>query len=203
MKLTITEAIAKIKVLEKRIKKEKTRLEVGKIVKAIDVDSQENRNYLKELEAQFQSINDLTNNYMKIKAKIAESNASTKIKIGDLEMTIVEALERKNKLDDEISFWERLLSDYNELANRVEYNNEQVMETINKMLETKFSGESKTSAKDAIELKEQLYNADKYTLLTSDKVVKGIKNKVEELTEFAEQIDTKLSIVNATTYIEI
>ena len=140
---------------------------------------------------------------MKLKAKIAESNASTKIKVGNMEMTVVEALERKNKLSDEINFWEGLLSSYNELIDRVEYNNERVLETINQMLEAKFSGESKTSAKDAVELKEQLYNADKYTLLTSDKVVKGIKDKVDELTEFAEQIDTKLSIVNATTYIEV
>jgi len=203
MKLTVTEAIAKVKVLEKRIKKEKQKLEVGKIVKAIEVGNQENKNYVKELEAKFQSINDLADNYMKLKAKIAESNASTKIKVGNMEMTVVEALERKNKLSDEINFWEGLLSSYNELIDRVEYNNERVLETINQMLEAKFSGESKTSAKDAVELKEQLYNADKYTLLTSDKVVKGIKNKVDELTEFAEQIDTKLSIVNATTYIEV
>ena len=65
---------------------------------------------LNVLKSNYDSINHLISNLYEYKAKVALSNATTKITIGNKEYTVAEAIQRKANIDNEVKFINRIES---------------------------------------------------------------------------------------------
>ena len=206
MKITITEAISKLKTTEKKITKVLSTIALAGIKDSKNkVNSKyEESEFLTKSKSDFQSLTDLEKVYMTLKEKIAKSNATTTVKIGDKTYTIVEAIERKKRIDEELRNYNKLLRTIDRTIEHAETKNEEVKHKIDNLLDTKLGADSKNQkADDIISLKDKLFDADKVEAVYDKNLYKSIEQRIEDIETFKEEVDVALSIVNAKTEIEV
>ena len=203
--LTVTEAINLLKLTEKKINKLKDKIEIAGVKNSKNmVNGIPESEFLAEVRRNFDSLRKLEENYRELKSKIALSNATTKVRVGSKEYTVVEALEIKRKAYETLDFYENLLYSYEDVKEEVSNLNTRVENDVNKMIETKLGSDAKNqNSDDIIELKNKLFESSKYSVAKDDRVLKEVIAIKEDLEEFLEKIDVALSIVNAKTEIEV
>ena len=213
-KMTLTEALAELKLLDKKIDKKLRELYNTEENPVIDYKVGKNKNlvlsntdeetFKRKAQGILDSLKALINNRKKLKGKIAETNAKTKVNVAGKEYTIVEAIERKNNLPMEEELLRKLVNQYSVVQNRVQSINERAEEEVNRLLEAKLSNESKnTPAEEIKKLKEILLSdmsAEIYDPLNLKEYIENLDNEIEE---FRRNVDVALSIINAKTEIEI
>ena len=126
MEISIHRALAELKLLDKRIIKSISDapsfcVPIKNGDKTIGNDSLEN--YKKKIKGSFDSTLALIERREQIKAKIMYSNAVTKVKVAGKEMTVAEAIEKKNNLKYKKQLLDRLKRDYYHVSNRIEDEN--------------------------------------------------------------------------------
>jgi len=193
--LTITAALSEIKMLDLRInKKIRTGVFVG-----IKVGEKSTSNF--KAQSDWDSIKALVDRRSEIKALIMASNAVTKVTVNKDEMTIAEAIEKKDSI--------RYLLDLSEALKYQKTNADQKIETLNLKAQTrldKILEASASSDNDSEALKEltESFNAMNNAKL-DDQI--DIQSKIEALDEnisgFESEVDIALSISNATTMITL
>ncbi len=215
MKMTITEALAKLKLYEKKLDKLINQVSSrSSDTKFVDYRIGENKRGVitgkteEELRREGQSFLDkyfaLLQNFKKLKSAVAQSNALTKVTIAGKEYTVVEAIERKRSIMYEKVIIEALESQLSDVKNKVAKENERAKENLSRMLEAKLSSEAKNSgAKEIEDLAKSLfdlYEAKMIDPLELEKIVEKLTNDVEK---FENEVDIALSIVNAKTMIDV
>ena len=212
-KLTLTEALAELKLLDKKIDKKIYELNLGKfylIDYKVGKEKVTRKNKLTEQEIKdkagsiLQSLTDLMENRKILKAKIAEKNAVTKVTVNGKDYTIVEAIERKNNLSKEKEVVEILLSQLDSINRKVTDINERANKEVDTLLEAKLSSDSKNQNAQEIENLTKILLENKIATIIDPLNINEIVEKLQnDIDEFERQVDVALSIVNATTYIEI
>ena len=213
-KITLTEALAELKLLDKKInKKLRELLNHDKIFvvdyklgneKVLRMSRKTEDEFKRDAQSELDSIKALINNRKKLKAKIAETNAITKVTIAGKEYTIVEAIERKNSIEQEKALLNKLVAQYDFIKSRVDEINERAEEEVDRLLEAKLSNESKnTPAEEIKKLKDILLSDKKAEFVDPLNIQKYIEDLSNEIEEFERNVDVALSIVNAKTEIEI
>jgi Rad3-related DNA helicase len=209
--MTLTEALAELKLYDKKIRKKLTDLrKIGivdykqgssKVLKQSGLIEDE---FERNAQSTFDSLIALINNRKKLKAKIAETNAVTKVNIAGKEYTIVEAIERKNSLSQEKDLLRYLQANFDQIRETVESINERAEEEVDRLLEAKLSSESKNTPAEEIDKLRKLLIQNKiaeiYDPLNIKEVIETLSDDIDE---FERQVDVALSIVNARTTIEI
>lgn len=163
--------------------------------------------------AAYQQIMDLINRYQKIDALIVASNANTYIETSYGSFSIAAAISLRARLRDngayadKADFEEKLLSkmreEYALLLRRVELKNQELQKTAESMRLSILGKES--SAKDD----KPLAVVDAYVKENTAELVDPLKleKKMAELSEkratLLQELDTKIKVSNATTYIEL
>lgn len=163
--------------------------------------------------AAYQQIMDLINRYQKIDALIVASNANTYIETSYGSFSIAAAISLRARLrdngayTDKADFEEKLLSkmreEYALLLRRVELKNQELQKTAESMRLSILGKES--SAKDD----KPLAVVDAYVKENTAELVDPLKleKKMAELSEkratLLQELDTKIKVSNATTYIEL
>jgi len=205
-KITITEALSKLKITAKKIDKGSRTIRIAGIKNAkgvVNGNSQENE-FLKKVRDDFQSMRDLEKNYQDLKSKIAQSNATTEVTVNGKKYTVVEAIERKNRIEQEKENLTSILRAYVKVENEVAMQNEQITRRIDNLLETKLGADSKNQkADDVVELKSKLFDADKVELVVPKEILEQVEKSIEDIENFSAEVDVALSIINAKTEIEV
>ena len=209
--MTLTEALAELKLYGKKILKKLSELKHTGIVDYKQGSSKVLKNsnivedeFKKSAQSLLDSLNSLISNRKKLKAKIAETNASTKVNINGKEYTIVEAIERKNSLGQEKELINILETNYESVRYTVENINKRAEEEVDRLLEAKLSGESKnTPAEEINKLRNLLLQNKTAEIFDPLNIKTFIENFTDDIDEFERQVDVALSIVNARTTIEI
>ena len=102
-KMTITEALVELKLLDKRIANTDMQdwciIQLKQDKKTMTGETVEE--YEQETKARFQSVKDLITERANIKKAIVKSNADTVVEVGDLKMTVAEAIEYKTSIEYE------------------------------------------------------------------------------------------------------
>src|SRR5690625_647698 len=127
--MTITKALSELKLLDKRINRKIEdavfisfkKGELGKLPNGLD-----EKEFGKNVEADYNSIADLIKRRNKIKASIVKSNAETVVNISGKDYTVAEAIERKNSIEYEIALLKKLKHDYSEVFRYVHEENEEI-----------------------------------------------------------------------------
>lgn len=206
--MNVHKALSEIKILNDRI--------VGKIMenkfcicnkttnKTINGKSIED--WKSNVKAQWESINQLILRREAIKRAINHSNASTKVVVADKEYTVAEAIEMKQY---GIFYHKQLLT---QLQNNFAMANADV-ERINTDADAKATtyaqncvGSDKTSPeviKDIENIRNSYYDTHKAEIIDPLDSIKRIEELKDYIDKFTSEIDSVLSVSNATTMITI
>lgn len=204
MEISIHRALAELKLLDKRIIKSISDapsfcVPIKNGDKTVGKDSLDE--YKKKVEGNLDSTLALIERREQIKAKIMYSNAVTKVKVAGKEMTVAEAIEKKNNLKYKKLFLDRLKKDLYLANNQIEDNNSELSDRLESFLKATLGD---NPSKKEIESVSDLF-MDRNELKLYDPI--GIEKKIEELEEeidgFVMEVDFVLSESNSKTTIEI
>lgn len=203
--ISITRALAELKLVEKRIT---TKIDTGCFLSAV---SKKNRHLVNQdtftatAKADYQSIVDLINRRNKIKSAIISSNSSTMVKINGETLSVADVIERRNSLHLTKRFLDKLKVNREQTMRNVELNNQAVEPELQKLLEIHFGKNSNTKVNnDDIENISKTFRENNRTSFV-DPI--GVDGKIKELEERVDNFDREanflLSESNATTNITV
>ena len=194
-KITITRALATIKLLDKKITKG---IQAGHFV-TFKVGQKVQEDITPE--ADFQSVQDLIAERNKLKVAVMLSNSQTEVKIAGKEYKVIEAIERKSNIKYDNALLQTLRSQLDSARYRVESQNEDVQRRLDKLLEASVGKDGK---QDDIKAIVEPFEKRNLAVL-EDKL--DIEVKIEELESsidnFLSEVDLSLSESNATTTIKV
>ena len=211
--ITLTEALAELKLLDKKIHKSMQDLAykgapvidyiVGK-KKTTEKYNLTEEEIKKEAQSKIDQLNALIANRGKLKAVIARTNAITQVTIAGKIYTIVEAIERKNNLKNEKELLEILNHAVEGVTEKVRRINENARNEVDRLLEAKLSTDSKNQSAQEIEsLAKILLENKEAKVVDPYGVAKLIESMNNDIEIFEREVDVALSIINATTTIDI
>ncbi len=211
MKISLTEALAKLKLYNKKIEKATNVTEkewLMDYVKGEAAKGEITHLTYKELkdvaEAKLQKVRALIANRNKLKGAIAQANASTKVNVAGKDYTIVQAIERKNSIYLEKEFLDILKNQVFVIKTKVAEINERAQQKANDIVEAQVQAEVKNKKTEEVEaLYNLIYNKNRAEILDPLNIEKMVEEIEEEIELFEQEVDVALSIVNAKTEIEV
>lgn len=205
-KITITRALAEMKLLQKRIDNKTRGLMVvgyqqyGKMQDPYN--HMEISTFEKQAKEELQSVEDLMNRITLIKMAIDKSNSTTVIKICGKEMTIQEVLVEKKFIENK----KNLLSKLKSLKERTNRDFQACTERVNAEIDAlrQSLSSSKDSNKETIEAVCSNTMELKYPkMVDSCDLSKKIETLEKDIEDFENNVDYALSESNSVTYIEV
>jgi len=198
-KMTVTRALAELKTLEKRISKSVTECEIVKVKRKEDKwDVQE---FNRQAQSAYQSTIDLISRRDEIKRRVLMSNAVTKVRIGQEELTIAEVIDRKGAIKFKISLLERLRNQRANTRAVFDMRTEELRKKLDHLLEVNFGKEGKSNPENVSAISKTYYDTNKVEIVDSVNIDSKIKSLEDEITEFEKEADLVLSESNARTYL--
>lgn len=179
-KYTITEALAETKLLKTKIKTKKDFIgnNVGRMDVTPDPFEKEEGGSVGRIKREFQAIDDYRKRLIGIRTAIQNANSLTRLKIGEREMSITDWLNWKREVaDEEVAFINQALSSVQQLKTQNERNPQ--------VLKDKDTG--------AMQVLKPVFHLDQSWL----------QKQLEVNQEISGELDGKLSMLNATTFIEV
>lgn len=205
--MTVTRGLAKIKLLDSRIRKE---IEAASLVdiyqnkadKALSTGLSK-KEFGVKAKAALESITSLIDNRRAIKNAILRSNAETTVTISGEKMSVSEAIERKNSIEYDKLLLGNMNLSYNWAKEQAEKSRVQVEEHIRKMMDANLGSDTKADEGTYKKIAEPFMHDNQINVLDPLE----IKNKKAALDktidEFMSEVDFILSESNARTEIEI
>jgi hypothetical protein len=207
MKYTITRALAELTTLKDKHQKDLTKLNLIAVKQGAKIrkpnSSYDEKSFIDQAKQSYQSILDVERRILEIKNKIDMSNFTTKIKIGETEMTVQEALNMKRLIEVKNSRLVYLKSMKQRAQLDFDAGNEENRRRIEKMSQDQMSSGSVKAGdaeKEIVESVEKIYKMDFIDPVDLAKEIEKLEN---EISEFNNNIDYVLSESNSTTYIEV
>lgn len=197
-KISITRALAELKLLDKRITKA---INDGKFI-SYSINGKNAINTFKPSEEK-QSIEALISRRATLKSAIMKSNAITKVTIGSKEMFVIDAIEMKETIKYKQSFLQQLKSQQQNIRYTIQSTNENVQARLDKLLEANFGKESKTKSDEMEAIAKPFLERNEAKLedpLNLDNLIESLS---QEILEFTSNVDYVLSESNALTQIEV
>lgn len=207
-KMSVHKALAELKIIGDRIN---SAIQTGVYCKANKHSNEKiNGISIDEFKKQIQSSWDKTNDLIKrrntIKKAVVLSNATTKVKVGDEEYTVAEAIEMKNT---GMQYKKDLMNNLNRhyvisIQTAEKENGETLQQKAeNYVLGLYGSKEGKTSIDEIENTKKQFILNNTFEIIDPIRIKEKIDALEKEISEFETEIDAVLSVSNAITEIEI
>ncbi|MGG2104996.1 hypothetical protein [Lysinibacillus pakistanensis] len=204
-KLSIHRALTELKMLNHRI--EAATNEVSAVLANRKSNSKINGVEIQEYEKQMQSSYDkvvsLIDYRNRIKSLVVESNAKTKVTVGKEEMTVAEAIERKQSIQFEKKLLEVMQQQYRSAINMVAKENDALPAKLETYLINILGNKDKQSPEEVKLHTETFMKRNEYELIDPMNVKKKIEALNSRMEEFESEVDAVLSESNATTFIEV
>ena len=204
-KITVTEGLNELKLFDARIQKliQTTSLVGAAKSKDPTVGTVTKEKFSATAKACDQAINDLIENRARLKAAIVASNAITRVKVGEVEMTVAEAIERKTAIKYEQAYLQQMKLAYEAASSRVLSMNAQVNAQIDKLLETAYGKDDAKKTQEVYDSIAKPYHAaNDWSLVDPLNLADKIKALEAKIDDFLSHVDTALAVANATTVIE-
>lgn len=207
MKYTITRALAELTTLKDKHQKEVNKMNLIAVKQGAKIrkpnSSYNEKSFIEQANQSYQSVLDIERRILSIKNQIDASNFTTKIKIGDTEMTVQEALNMKRLIELKQNRLYNLKTMKQRAQTDFDAGNEENRRRIEKMSQDQMSnGSSKAgdAEKEIVESVEKIYKMDFIDPISLSDEIEKLEN---EIAEFNNNIDYVLSESNSTTYIEV
>jgi hypothetical protein len=148
--ITITRALAELKLLDDRIQKKIDTSEFVHFLSKKNKTTLDTQDLTLIVKGNYQSINDLIERRKRLKSAIILSNAKTFVKLNGEELTVAEVIERKQLTNLYRNLLEKMKRNRESVINMTERQNLQMEGELNKILEINFgkANNLKTNADD-------------------------------------------------------
>lgn len=202
MSMSVTQALPELKLLDKRIEKISDNvLNWCKVShNGYPVDKEKHR---LETESQLQSFNDLVNRRNTIKRAVILSNAVTRVKIGNWEGTVAEAIEYKNSIYTKRVFLDGMKSALKNARDEYERMKGQVDGRLERLLQSELGKDVKTNPETIQALTTTFRENNKVEFVDPLDLASKIATLEEELDSFQTNVDWVLSESNGKTLIQV
>lgn len=203
--MTVHEALAELKTLDKRIDK---KLQTEMFVDTYRVGTDKIRmmsieGFREITRDNFNSIRDLIKRRNALKRAVVLSNATTSVEVGGVEYTVAEAIDMKNhgmtKLNELLSM---LTLEYNNAINTCKIENENLISRATHSLQQLSGGDTSLGAEDIQKYIDDFVKNQRMEVATGIDCQKVIAELENEVSTFNTKIDSALSVSNAITTIE-
>lgn len=199
--MSITQALAELKLLDKRIQKSLDHVEWAQVkTKSNPLDAEK---FTRTARAELQSFLDLVKRRDAIKRAVVTSNATTRVRVGTWEGTVAEAIEYKTS----IFYKNRLLDTMrNQLLTAKALFKEQqeaVDARLEKLLHSELGKDVKTSPETITALTNTFRENNKVELVDPLDLVTRTRELEEEIESFQTNVDWVLSETNGKTLIRL
>lgn len=201
-KMTVTEGLAELKTLDKRIEK---RTHQTSFISYKLNGNLHSRSSAEEIASGHDSLMALIKRRRAIKAKVTASNALTQVSIAGQKMTVAEAIERKNSVDLERSVLDRMTSQYNMVMRKQENFEESIDREIEAKVSDILGNQKRVDPSDNTYklISDQIRGSKTFEVVDPLKVKEAINKMSDHIDDFENNVDTALTISNSTTYIEV
>lgn len=205
-KMTIHKALAELKVLDKRIT---SSISVQFCVANKHSNEKISGLALKDwkdiAQSNYQKANDLIRRNEAIKRAITLSNATTKVKIGDDEYTVAEAIWMKNHgMDSYMMLLRALQNQYGKAKIQCERENGETLEKrADEYIFGLFGSKEKAAGEEIENLRKTFIESQQYEIVDPIKIAEEIQYLEEKISSFESEVDAALSVSNAITEIKI
>ena len=205
--LTLTRALNEIKLTEKKINdvaEKNTGWTVitknGKITSGrySDVD-----NFNSTVKANKDKIITLIAYRHSIKKALLDANNNTMVKIAGTEMSIAQAIDRKSFATMELSLYREILSDVNKTQSIFDREQTLLNQKIDALINTALEGDGKKDPEVVKGIEKSVRENNNFVVEDKSKITDWVRNSIEQLEEFLNEVDFVLSEVNAKTTIEV
>lgn len=203
--MTVHEALAELKTLEKRIHdaiNKPTFVYANKHINTM-IDGTPIEKICEAIKSNFQKVNDLIKRHNAIKKAINLSNATTDITIGDKTYKVAEAIALKQcgmKFLEEFNF--ELITQLEDAQSEIRMCNKNLDKRADEWVADTY-GNKDTNGINLTEKRQDFVTTQSYELVDPLGLAKIIAQQEEEIATFNSKIDAKLSISNAQTIIKI
>ena len=206
-KMLVTQALNELKTLDSRIKRAINTANFVSSAKICEKNVTSNiskEDFNVKAKTDLQSIDDLIARRKNIKSAIVTSNATTKVNVAGVEMTVATAIERKTSIEYEKSVLLQIKNQYLLAKQRVEVKNTEMEAAIEKLVNSAFGKDSKTTIKpeDYSSIADPYKEKNEWALVDPINALEEIKKREEEIDAFMAEIDTQLQISNCISEIE-
>ena len=205
-KMTITRALVEKKRLEERIERalREFRPTVILVGNSIPAGFQSVEAFKEHVKGKYDSLKDMIDRRCKIVQKIAQSNATTKVTVNGQEMTVAEALEKKNFYK---ATGKNVLTTFQTVYASSKNKFEQVEANEKSKADQEFEkliGRDKSVKEEEMRaVRETIDKNHKVTLVDPIEIGKVYEEMSEKNTKFLEDVDIALTESNSKTEIEI
>jgi hypothetical protein len=206
--MTVHKALAELKVIGARIDKTisqgvycKANKHSNDKISGVSVEE-----FKTHIQGSWDKVNDLINRRNAIKRATVLSNATTKVKIGDREMTVAEAIEMKNS---GMEYKKTLVSAMNHhYVSAIKVIDKENGEELAKKAENYVIGlygskEGKTNIDEIEKVRKEFITNNSFEFIDPIKVREKIDTLEKEISEFETEIDSSLSVSNSVTQITV
>lgn len=204
MGISVTRGLAELKMLDKRIQKLTTQIDLIKVGFAYPQNEdivKEHKGMEMKIKSDFQSLLDLIARRDIIKKAIINSNSITIVRINNKEMTVAEAIERKSSINYKKELVMKMKRSLNEATNGLEQKERECSQRLDA-----FIASQEKVLKDPTILKsatESFMQIHKPALIDPLRLGECIVKLEEEVENFLTEVDFALSESNARTEIEV
>lgn len=202
--MTLTKALAELKLLSKRIDKSVEHMEPVAIRKGnkFDASIKSQKDFEKEVRAKWQSLSDLMARRRKIKTALVVANATTNVTVNGETMTIAEAIERKNMSDVEQKICFKAREKLVEVQFRIDEHNLMLQDKVSDLLQSAYSKrEGQLSKEDYDRIAKPFLENNEAKLVDPLNLKSSVEKMEEKYEKFLSEVDVCLSVVNAKTEI--
>lgn len=191
--ITITRALAELKLLDSRINKKINESEFVFFISKKNKNNINQDTLVANSKSAIQSISDLIERRKNLKSAIIMSNSSTEVTLGDEVMTVAEVIERKQLVEYYKAFLTRMKQNRENVLVNVERQNQALETDLQRILEINFGKNSTTRTNS-----DDIENISKtYREHNKAEVLDGvdIDNKINEVEELINRYETESNFV--------
>lgn len=203
--ISITRALAELKLLDSRITKKISECEFVFFTSKKYKSTMNSDALVSGSKASYQSVMDLIERRKNLKSAIIISNALTKVKLNGEEMTVAEVIERKQLVAYYKQFLQKMKQNRESITSQVERQNIQMETDLQKILEINFGKNTtgKTNSDDIENISKTYRDHNKAEVLDG----LNVNNKIKEIEELINRYETESNFVlsesNAVTKIQV
>lgn len=210
-KMTVHKALAELKTMDERIDKAIRETTYVLAVKhsAEKINGATIADFKSKMKSGYQKVNDLMARRDAMKRAIVLSNATTKVKVGDIELTVAEAIEAKNHgMEFKKVLLRNMAYAYKTAQDDFNRNSGEALEKkaetyVLSVIQAQPKDSKMTVDSDAMKALRQTYiENNSYDMLDPIDIAKAIETLDTEINEFEAEVDAALSCSNALTVIE-
>jgi len=199
--MSITQALAELKLLDKRIQKSLDHVTWADVkTKSHPVDTEA---FARTAHADYQSFTDLVKRRDAIKRAVVLSNASTRVKVGDWEGTVAEAIEYKTSIVYKRRLLDTLRDQLFTAKERFREQQEAVDARLEKLLHSELGKDVKTSPDTITALTNTFRENNKVELVDPLDLASRTRALEDEIESFETNVDWVLSETNGKTQITV